>query len=111
MAEDSAPVLGALVLRGLVRVWRDSTRVMVIGTADLETELPPGDYSLALHLAAPLLGERVVLAESFEAVPSGMIRPGMRADQILTSGIDISPQGIERFKRGLPPVREDYDDD
>ena len=70
---------------------------MIIGTS--ETDLPPGDYAMDVFIDPALqetLGHVECKIARFRKIPEGVIRPGMDATQILTSGIDLSDEGIER---------------
>lgn len=93
------PQLGEMVLRVLLRQNSDSVShsLIVIGTVTTNTPLPSGDYSLTLHLTPKLMGSRYVRGEVLLPVPDGLIPPGMGADDILTSDIDLSPVNITRF--------------
>lgn len=88
--------LGEMVLRCLIRSHGEN-RMMIVGSVATTTALPPGDYSLTLHLESKIMGERWMRTEQLLAVPDGMIPLGMRADDILTSSIDLSPESIARF--------------
>lgn len=93
---SSEPKLPQLSLKLLVRSWGEDRIAMVIGTSGVD--LPEGDYALEMTVL-PVLPEEAVTAcavHRFRKVPEGVIPPGLDATKILTSGIDLSDEGIER---------------
>lgn len=83
----------------MIRSWGGNRRVMLIGTATPQAPLAAGDYSMFLSLQPDLFGVDVPIVRTARLyrVPDGMIPPGMTADNLLSSGLDLSPSGIDRF--------------